>query len=247
MPGSSQLTSDPRPPLEVIFFDAAGTLFRVRETVGTTYWREAADSSPGNPALSPEELDEAFSQVFLERQPLVFPEARQQELPELERQWWYEVVRETFRRTGLPPPGPKVFQRIYGSYASAAAWRLESGCRKVLRELRSRGYRLGVISNFDSRLAGILEGLNIHGEFDSITVSSLARSAKPDPEIFLEALRAASTQAARALHVGDSLRDDVRGAAAVGMRSVWYAPAEKLRVTGVRTVRRLNELLRFLV
>ncbi len=51
--------------------------------------------------------------------------------------------------------------------------------------------------------------------------SERARCYKPDPRIFREALRVLGLAPGEVLHVGDSLHADVRGAAAVGMRTAW--------------------------
>ncbi|GIW53833.1 MAG: hypothetical protein KatS3mg082_0237 [Nitrospiraceae bacterium] len=48
----------------------------------------------------------------------------------------------------------------------------------MLKELKGRGYELGIVSNFDSRLFNVLRGLGIADLFDTVTISSLARAAK---------------------------------------------------------------------
>ncbi len=234
-------------PLDTVFFDAAGTLFRVRETVGTLYWREAGKAcEPGDedPAAR---LDDAFSRVLGSRPPLLFPDAPDEKLPLLEREWWREAVLETFREAGLQPVPSELFHRIYQHYATAAAWKLEPGCRAVLEELRSRGYRLGVISNFDSRLPPILAELGIRELFDTVTVSSLVRAEKPDAAIFERALAAAGTSAERALHIGDTPLHDIQGAQAVGLSAILYDPQEQQPWNPGTRIRDLREVLHFLV
>jgi len=44
---------------------------------------------------------------------------------------------------------------------------------------------------------------------------------KPAPDMFIEALTRAKTQAHEAIHVGDHLIDDIQGAAEVGMHTIW--------------------------
>ena len=48
--------------------------------------------------------------------------------------------------------------------------------------------------------------------FDSITISSLAGAAKPSPKIFQYALDQHAMDPEEAVHIGDSVREDVEGA-----------------------------------
>ena len=49
-----------------------------------------------------------------------------------------------------------------------------------------------------------------------------AGAAKPSPAIFHQALALGGvTDPARAIHIGDSLKEDIEGAANIGMKSVW--------------------------
>jgi putative hydrolase of the HAD superfamily len=76
---------------------------------------------------------------------------------------------------------------------------------------------LGIISNATH---GLPRGLEKHGltpYFESITYSYAVRAEKPDPVIFHAALDAMQVVPAAAVHVGDNLEADVRGAARVGM------------------------------
>ncbi len=237
------MTAAGEPP-EAVFFDAAGTLLQVRETVGTIYRKQAADGAEAGAAQA---LDAVFSGVFEERQPLLFPEASDAELPGLEQRWWREVVDETFRRAGMGEVDGAAFSRIYSYFAGAAAWRLEPGARRVLDELRARGYRLAVVSNFDSRLPRLLEELGVARYFHEVTVSSLVRAAKPDPAIFAHALQRVGVEAGGALHVGDNPAEDVAGALAAGLRAVLYDPAGAKPAQGVQRIRALPELLTLLV
>ena len=77
----------------------------------------------------------------------------------------------------------------------------------MLRTLKDQGFELGIISNFDSRLFSVLRGLGIADLFDTVTISSLARAAKPSARIFHQALEKHAVDPDEALHVGDSERE----------------------------------------
>ena len=91
---------------------------------------------------------------------------------------------------------------------------------ETLSALEKRGMVLSVISNFDSRLIGILEGLGAAPWFEHIFVSSRVGYAKPDRQIFHTALERHSLKADDALHVGDSEEKDLHGANKAGLKGV---------------------------
>ena len=111
----------------------------------------------------------------------------------------------------------------------------------ALRALRARGVRLVVVSNWDCSLGDVLAGAGLRELLDGVVSSAKAGSAKPARAPFDEALRLAGTSAAEALHVGDSLENDVRGAARVALRGVLLA-RDGPPPAGVESIRSLAEL-----
>jgi len=89
----------------------------------------------------------------------------------------------------------------------------------TLERLRGR-YRLGAVTNGNA----CVDRIGIGHYFDFTVTASEAGALKPDAGIFLAALEHARVPAGRVLHVGDDPVNDVRGAAAVGMRTVWVNP-----------------------
>jgi putative hydrolase of the HAD superfamily len=111
----------------------------------------------------------------------------------------------------------------------------------ALRELRDRGLRLVVVSNWDCSLPEWLDRAGI-GEFvDGAVSSAVVGEAKPAPAVFEAGLRLAGCDAAEALFVGDSVENDVLGARAAGLRGVLVQRVGDPPV-GVDTVRSLAEL-----
>jgi putative hydrolase of the HAD superfamily len=203
--------------VRAITFDAAGTLFTVREPVGVTYARYGQGHGL---ALSPERLEEGFRRGFAAAPPLAFSPLPPATLDRHERQWWYCIVAAAFHEAGAPPIPESLFDELFAHYASAAAWRCYDETLPVLRHLRARRYRLGLISNFDSRLSAVAAGLGIASHLDAIIPSAVVGVAKPDPAIFHVALGALGVLPREALHVGDSYTADVQGARAAGLEAV---------------------------
>ena len=122
----------------------------------------------------------------------------------------------------------------------------------ALRELRRRGYSLGILAN---QVAGLPERLaqrGMGGLFAVIVTSAEFGAKKPDAALFEAALRQAGCLPAEAAMVGDRLDNDIAPAKRLGMRTVrilqgygalsrprngWEEPEET-----VRTLAELPEL-----
>jgi putative hydrolase of the HAD superfamily len=111
----------------------------------------------------------------------------------------------------------------------------------ALGELRDRGLRLVVASNWDCSLPEVLARAGLAPLLDGVVSSAVAGRAKPAPEVFREALRVAGVEPGEALHVGDSAKNDVDGAAAAGVRAVLLARNGD-PPPGVQAVRTLAEV-----
>lgn len=111
-----------------------------------------------------------------------------------------------------------------------------------LQLLRGRGVRLVVVSNWDVSLSGVLERLGLAPLLDGILTSAAVGSRKPAAAIFERALELAGFGPARALHVGDSVAEDVEGARAAGVEPVLMRRDGAPGPPGVRTISTLAEL-----
>lgn len=66
-----------------------------------------------------------------------------------------------------------------------------------------------------------LAALDLRDEFDCVIHAGYDTLSKPDPAPFMDALSRLDADPDRAVHVGNSLDADVRGADAAGMRAAW--------------------------
>jgi putative hydrolase of the HAD superfamily len=89
----------------------------------------------------------------------------------------------------------------------------------ALRELRARDVRTVVVSNCSHSTRPIVERLKLEDEADAVVLSFEVRVAKPEPGIYIEALRRVEAEPAAALFVDDQARY-CDGAVAVGMEAV---------------------------
>ncbi len=87
-------------------------------------------------------------------------------------------------------------------------------------------YRLGVVSNYPHGpvVEATLERFGMRRHFQSIVVSSDTGWMKPHAECYAPALAALPAPPGKTLMVGDDLRNDVKGAKALGLHTAWIAP-----------------------
>lgn len=225
--------------VEVVLFDAAGTLFELKRSVGETYSAAAARHGVVLPAWR---LDDAFARVMRGADPMAFPEDRDFEpaaVDAFERNWWCDRVRQVLMATDSTtrfaekadgqPGFDAFFAELWEEYAGRDAWQLRGECRETLATLQSQNLRLGVASNFDHRLEGLLHTLGIASFFDVVVRPGIVGSAKPEPRLFEAALAALGTSSESACYVGDDADVDGTAAAACGVRFIDVSKLPSLR------------------
>jgi len=230
---------------KAVFFDAAGTLIETRGGVGEIYSRVARDFGF---EAEPQTLQQNFARRFREQPPMAFPAGTPDaELQALEKGWWRNLVKAVFADLDSFPRFDEFFDDIFERFHGREFWRVFDDVEPALAALKQRGIRLGVISNFDSRLYDVLRACELDRFFDSIHISTRVGAAKPDPAIFQAALNYHAVEACQAWHVGDSLREDVEGALAVGINAVLLDRdncfAENAHVTRITSLNRLDASL----
>jgi FMN phosphatase YigB (HAD superfamily) len=123
--------------------------------------------------------------------------------------------------------------------------RLFADVPEALGRLRRR-HRIGVISNTQSFDLDLLRREGLASLVDDVVLSADCGLLKPDPAMFHLAARRLGLPPSAILMVGDSLRDDVRGARAAGMRAVWLVrdavAARTAAASGEPVIHGLTEL-----
>ncbi len=136
-------------------------------------------------------------------------------------------IRESMWRSALESVGvgdPAVAQlsaERYNAYRSKY-YTLFPGAVNLLRELRERGFKLGIVTNGLSEThREKIDLLRIGEFFDAIFLSDEVGMIKPDPLLFAHACRVLGGAPARSAMVGDRYDRDIRGAREAGLFTVW--------------------------
>ena len=109
-------------------------------------------------------------------------------------------------------------------YWSPRIVRLVPGTMELLEYLKPK-YHLHLITNgFQEVQHTKLSGSGMEPYFETLTVSEEINIKKPNPEIFLYALKKAGATAEESLMIGDEMAVDIDGARAAGIDQVFFNP-----------------------
>ncbi len=125
------------------------------------------------------------------------------------------------------------------------------GSVEALKRLSAQGHRLGIISNSDGtveeqlkrhEICQVGEGLGV--PVLAIIDSGVVGISKPAAEIFRHAIEPLDLKPEQCIYVGDTVRYDVAGARAAGIRPIHFDPYDLCTARDDHAhVRRLNDLL----
>ncbi len=97
----------------------------------------------------------------------------------------------------------------------------------VISQLKSAGYKIGLITDCGAEVPGAWEKLDIAPLFDAAVFSCLAGKHKPDPEIYHLATSRLGVRMPDCVYIGDGSSQELTGASRVGMYPIQlYIEAE---------------------
>lgn len=102
------------------------------------------------------------------------------------------------------------------------------GMAELLGALRSRGVRLGLLSNCSTSVRSTLEATGMRDLFDVVALSYEIGLAKPDPRFFQRVADELSVESSASLYVADGVGGELEAAVGLGMgavRAAWSNPA----------------------
>lgn len=215
MPFASYQSRKARSRILAVTFDVGGTLIECQPSVGHIYAEVAARYGCRAPAAA---LNRRFKTAWQAFQG--FRHTCSQ---------WAELVDATFSGLIHPPPSQTFFSELYERFTEPDAWHVYDDVVPTLKQLKARGLKLGIVSNWDDRLRPLLACLKLDSYFEAILVSCEAGVCKPSPELFVAACDALGASPQNTLHIGDHPEMDVRGAQAAGLQAVRLRRGGRLR------------------
>jgi len=160
--------------------------------------------------------------------------------------WWKDIFTAAVGNEVKPKDLDEMFHLCFHEYARSIYWRLFPDVLPALTALRARGFRLVILSNWDSRLLQTLKELKLNVYFENIYISSLIGHTKPDPAAFQHVIDDMNIPGPALLHVGDTWGEDIMGALSAGIDAVWLnrsgekkIPHPQLRIPVISTLAQL--------
>ncbi len=135
---------------------------------------------------------------------------------ERSERFWARVYTTLLAELGLPP-ADGLKRAVYETFSDLANYRLFPDVLSTLERLEAAGLALGVVSNFEEWLEGLLEALGVTRFFDVRIISGVEGVEKPDQRIFRLALDRTGVLPEESVYVGDSPSFDIDPARSVGM------------------------------
>jgi HAD superfamily hydrolase (TIGR01493 family) len=175
------------PRLRGVCFDFGDTLFHSPD--GAAVIAEAG--------VAPEAARELWEKIWSDSKTPAALAVQRDLSPEAHRRGWLDLFAQAdVHRAGLST-------LLYERVMDHRKWIPFPDTEAVLRELRTRGLRIGVVSNVAEDLRPVFEARGWADLVDAYTHSYEHRIEKPDPRIFLAACKAMGTAPSETVVVGD--------------------------------------------
>ena len=183
-------------------------------------------AKPG-PDLSPDGYRRLGLEHGLDLDPARYPEARAAAMEAMERHpelrhdeelWFAFTERIVVGMGGEPPASRELAVAMTRLWERSENFDLYDDVLPVLEQLRAAGLKLGLVSNGGREISDFVAHHRL--EVDCAIGSRAHGWTKPHESIFLAALDLIEVAPTEAAMVGDSVEDDIEGAAALGMRAI---------------------------
>ena len=203
--------------IEVVFFDAGDTLLRphpsFEELFASVCSARGYEVTPSDVAavrarMAPHLVD--IAEVTGVQNPSLSAEAS--------LTFWSFLYRRFLEE--LEVADEDLVKELFTVFSSSASYKLYADVLPAVEALRSSGYRMGLISNFETWLEDMLVDLELGSVFEPVVISGREGIEKPDPDLYRIAVERAGIDPARCVHVGDSPKMDVEPALEVGLNAV---------------------------
>jgi HAD superfamily hydrolase (TIGR01549 family) len=203
---------------------------------GSTLMRYLAEHGLGSDPWEHQVLYDVFEQHSQEYSPKLEPDAK--------RRYAVRFVRRVFDRLNVRAADGAAEDHATNVWAllGPASLAIFPDVLPVVKTLRSAGFPLALVSNWQRGLGHFCVELGLGDAFDHVVVSAEVGCAKPDPKIFRIACRHLGTPYDRVLHVGDTMVDDIEGARSAGMKALLIRREGSETVPDTPTITTLEQL-----
>jgi len=202
---------------KAVFFDVGNTLLMPFPSVAgicaeVLSWR-GHEVDPTKLTQAVAFADETYEQRYREDDSFWMKEADT-------AKFWIELYALMLDEVGLEGELNDLAEDIYHEFGDGERWQPYPDVVPTLERLSNLGYRIGLVSNWDTRLTSISIDTGLSRYVDFVVSSANVGYLKPQPEIFELALERADAEPQETLHIGDHYYADIMGARSVGITPV---------------------------
>jgi HAD superfamily hydrolase (TIGR01662 family) len=135
------------------------------------------------------------------------------------------ILRDLLKKHGYENVPHEIIHNFLDSMYAVTQdhWIIEEDAISTLEILKTKGYRLGILSNagYDRDVQTLVDRTRLRPFFEKIITSAAVGIRKPHPRIFRVAMDSFHTNPFQTLMIGDTLGADILGAFNAGLASVW--------------------------
>ena len=228
---------------QAVFFDAGQTLIRADPPVPDVFARVARRHGYG---ITVRDVEPCMADVDAYYQSEYLRDGDFWCVHERAVQIWLDMYTMMADYCGIKENVPQLAQAVYDEYLLAKNWSPYPDVEACLKGLKRRGFRLGVISNWDASLEDLFRKMGLLPFFDEVVASAAVGCRKPSKAIFEIALERMGVEAAEAVHVGDLPEADGDGATGAGIRPVIIDRANRFEDIPYERIQVLTDLVSLL-
>ncbi len=225
---------------KVVFFDVGGTLLRADPPVPDVFTivarRRGHDITVRDVEPCMADVDAFYETEYLRDGDFWCVHERAVQI-------WLDMYTMLANYCGIDDDVPGLAQAVYDEYLKPECWSLFPDVEATLKGLKRRGFRLGIISNWDKTLEGLIRSMGYLPYFDEVVSSASVGYRKPGKEIFEIALERMGARPGDAYHVGDLPEADGDGATGAGITPVIIDRACRHNECGYKTIRVMTDLV----
>jgi len=203
--------------IEAVFFDAGNTLLKPHPSMEEVCMEVLASHGLLAEEQRLEEALQASERYYEER---YWTDDTFWASEKEARRMWVELYSLLAQELGAED-ARALGEVLYEEFGKGSRWALYEDVIPAMRALKEMGVLMGVVSNWDARLAGLCLELDLSPFLHFVVSSACVGRIKPEPSIFRMALERAGVEASRTIHVGDHYYADVLGARGAGVIPVW--------------------------
>lgn len=152
---------------------------------------------------------------------------------------WFPIF---FNNLGIPPNSINM-NNIINAFYKKIQFKIDPQAIYVLKQLKNKGYRLAIISNWDESLKEELDNNNLTELFDVIIISGVVGCEKPSVKLFKICLETLNSQPHECVYIGDTTFMDVIGSKNSGIEPILIDRYNYWLNADCKIIKNLKELL----